>query len=252
MPRQKFVQIYAELKGRIESGIYPVGQLLPSENTLILEFDCSRNTVRRAISELVRDGYVQPHQGRGVYNIFQPIEPSSYTMGMIESFRETARRTGQHSSTRVVSFARCVADESIAAKTGFPVETELFSLCRIHDLNGVPRILNYSYLRVDCMPELTEQEAGGSLYRYLEEELGMVIVTSKRTITVERVTEADAKWLELGEYNCLAVVSNQVYNSQGIQFEYTQSRHHPEIFRFQDNAIRRPSAQAQCGLLSRR
>ena len=243
MPRQKFVQIYAALKERIESGTYPVGQLLPSENTLIVEFDCSRNTVRRAIAALVRDGYVQTSQGKGVCNIFQPIEQSSYTMGAIESFRETARRTGQHTTTRVVAFDRCTADGAISARTGFPVGTELFSLCRIHDLDGVPMILNLSYLRAACMPRLTAQIAAGSLYRYLEEELGMVIVTSKRTITVERATEQDEKWLPLGEYNCLAVVSNQVYNSDGVMFEYTQSRHHPSIFRFQDNAVRRQAAR---------
>ena len=239
MPRQKFAQIYAVLKQRIESGTYPVGQLLPSENTLIVEFDCSRNTVRRALSELVRDGYVQPRQGLGVYNIFQPIEPSSYTMGVIESFRETAQRTGQHSHTRVISFERCVADEAIAAQTGFPAGTELFSLCRIHDVCNTPMILNVSYLRADLMPELTAEIVSGSLYDYLENVLGMVIVTSKRTITVEKATEMDEKWLALGEYNCLAVVSNQVYNGNGLMFEYTQSRHHPQIFRFQDNAIRR-------------
>lgn len=241
MPRQKFVQIYATLKERIESGVYPVGRLLPSENTLIVEFSCSRNTVRRAIGELVRDGYVQTSQGRGVCNIFQPIEPSSYTMGVIESFQESARRTGRNSATRVVSFARCTADEALAAQTGFPVGTELFSLCRIHDLNDVPMILNLSYLRVDCMPGLTAEIAGRSLYRYLEEELGAVIVTSKRTITVEKATEQDTRWLALGEFNCVAVVTNQVYNQEGVMFEYTQSRHHPRIFRFQDNAVRRPS-----------
>lgn len=239
MPRQKFGQIYSVLKQRIESGDYQVGQLLPSENTLIEEFDCSRNTVRRAISELVRDGYVQTRQGWGVCNIFQPIEQASYTMGTIESFRETAQRTGQKSSTRVVSFSRCCADEAISRQTGFPVGTELFSLCRIHDLNSSAIILNLSYLRASCMPDLTAEIAGGSLYRYLEEELGMVIVTSKRTITVELATELDQTWMDLGEYNCLAVVSNQVYNSQGVMFEYTQSRHHPRIFRFQDNAVRR-------------
>ena len=119
MPRQKFLQIYSQLKQRIESEKYPVGQLLPSENTLIGEFDCSRNTVRRAISELVRDGYVQTRQGWGVCNIFQPIEHSTYTMGMIESFRETARRTGQTGITREVAFDTCVADEAIAAQTDF-------------------------------------------------------------------------------------------------------------------------------------
>lgn len=239
MARQKFGQIYSVLKERIESGYYQVGQMLPSENTLITEFNCSRNTVRRAISELVRDGYVQTSQGRGVCNIFQPIEQASYTMGIIESFRETARRTGQHSSTRVVSFSHCVADEEIASQTGFPVGTELFSLYRLHVLDNKPIILNISFLLVSCMPDLTAEIASGSLYRYLEEELGMVIVTSKRTITVELATPLDHQWLELGDYNCLAVVSNQVYNSHGIMFEYTQSRHLPSIFRFQDNAVRR-------------
>lgn len=69
--------------------------------------------------------------------IFQLIEHSSYTMGMIESFRETARRTGQTGITRVVAFDTCVEDEAIAAQTGFPVGEELFALQRIHDLDGV-------------------------------------------------------------------------------------------------------------------
>ena len=70
MPQQKFLAIYKTLKSRIEAGAYPVGQLLPSENALLAEFGCSRNTVRRAIAGLVRDGYVQTRQGRGVSNIF--------------------------------------------------------------------------------------------------------------------------------------------------------------------------------------
>ena len=56
MPRQKYEQIYSILKGQIEAGDYPVGGLLPSENVLIGEFQCSRNTVRRALANLVRDG----------------------------------------------------------------------------------------------------------------------------------------------------------------------------------------------------
>ena len=243
MPRQKFLGIYSVLKERIESGEYPTGQLLPSENTLITQFGCSRNTVRRAIGELVREGYVQTRQGWGVCSIFHPIEQTSYTMGTIESFRETALRTGQKSTTRVVAFSQVQADQALAARTGFPEGTPLFCLWRIHDLNGRPIIFNISYLRVDCMPALTREIASGSLYRYLEEELGMVIVTSKRTITVEPATDQDRQWIDLGEYNCMAVVTNQAYNSQGVMFEYTQSRHHPAIFRFQDNAIRRPTSR---------
>jgi GntR family trehalose operon transcriptional repressor len=67
----------------------------------------------------------------------------------------------------------------------------------------------------------------------------MAITTSKRTMTVERATEADEKYLDLNDYNCLAVISGQTYNSDGIMFEYTQSRHRPDYFCFQDTATRR-------------
>ena len=239
MPQQKYDHIHQVLKRRIEKGEYPAGQLLPSENTLIGQFHCSRNTLRRALSELVREGYVQSRQGLGVYNIYHPMEPVSYSMGVIESFRETAKRTGRKSGTQVILFEEVVADAKIAHFTGFREGTELFYLQRIHTVLEKPLIFNHSYFRKDCMPEFTAKIAQGSIYQYLENTLGMSIVTSKRTITVEKMTELDAKWLDMGDYNCLAVVSNQTYNSDGIQFEFTQSRHHPTIFRFQDNAVRR-------------
>ena len=56
-----------------------------------------------------------------------------------------------------------------------------------------------------------------------------------------KVTEIDEKYLELNlnDYNCLAVVTSHTYNSDGVMFEYTQSRHRPDYFRFYDNAVRR-------------
>lgn len=69
----------------------------------------------------------------------------------------------------------------------------------------------------------------------------MTIVNSKRIITVEKITEIDEKYLELNakDYNCMAVVSSQTFNSSGVMFEYTQSRHRPDYFRFYDNAVRK-------------
>ena len=89
------------------------------------------------------------------------------------------------------------------------------------------------------VPGLTKEIAENSVYDYIENELGMTIVTSKRWITVERVTELDEKWLDLGDYNCMAVITGQVYNADGIMFEYTQSRHRPDYFSFHDTAVRK-------------
>ena len=64
MPKAKYAEIYKDLKRKIETGEYEFQELLPSENTLVQEYDCSRNTIRRAIGDLVADGYVQTMQGK--------------------------------------------------------------------------------------------------------------------------------------------------------------------------------------------
>ena len=56
MPKSKYEWIYKDLKEKIENGSYVFQELLPSENLLIQFYDCSRNTVRRAIGRLVTDG----------------------------------------------------------------------------------------------------------------------------------------------------------------------------------------------------
>lgn len=238
MPKVKYDSIYKDLKSRIETGEFDFQKLLPSENHLIQDYDCSRNTIRRAVAALVADGYVQTQQGKGVRNIFQPAIQTSFTIGGIESFRESALRNHQVPRTRVLLFTEITADQKIAKRTGFPSGSGLYYIQRLHYLDEKPLIINHNYFLKDVAANLTKEIAEQSIYAYLEQELHISIVTSKRIMTVEKMTQIDEKYLELGDYNCLAVVSSQTYNGDGVMFEYTQSRHRPDYFCFQDNATR--------------
>ena len=133
------------------------------------------------------------------------------------------------------------ADQKISNRTGFPLGSELYYIQRLHLLDGKPLILNHNYFLKSAIPGLTPEIAQNSIYEYLEKDLHMTIVNSKRIMTVEKITQIDEKYLELdvNDYNCMAVISSQTFNSDGIMFEYTQSRHRPDYFRFQDNAVRR-------------
>ncbi len=238
MPKTKYIEIYQDLKSKIEQGEYEFQELLPSENMFIHTYQCSRNTLRRAISALVTDGYVQTMQGKGVRNIFQPTKQTSFTIGGIESFQESAIRNHQKPMTKVLCFTELITDDKIAKRTGFTPGSSLYYLQRLHYLDGKPLIINHNYFLKDIVTSLTPEIAEGSIYHYLENTLHILIVTSKRIMTVEKMTQIDEKYLELGDYNCLAVVSSQTYNNDGIMFEYTQSRHRPDYFCFQDNATR--------------
>ena len=239
MPKAKYAEIYKDLKRRIETEEYEFQEMLPSENSLIQEYDCSRNTVRRAIADLVTDGYVQSMQGKGVLVIYQPALQTSFTIGGIESFKESAVRNNLKSETKVIHFAELVVDQKISQKTGFNIGDEIYYLQRLHYLDGKALILNHNYFLKSVAVDLTIEIAEKSIYDYLENTLGVNIVTSRRIMTVEKMTQIDEKYLDLGDYNCMAVVSSQTYNSDGVMFEFTQSRHRPDYFSFQDNAIRK-------------
>lgn len=242
MPKAKFEEIYRDLKRRIENGEYLYNELLPSENTLVGVYDCSRNTVRRALAGLVDDGYVQSLHGKGVQVIYQPTEKATFTVGGIETFKESAARNKLCSVTKVIRFETLIVDEALSAKTSFPVGTEVLWIERVRTLDGKPLILDVNCFLKELMPELTPEIAEKSIYAYLEQEVGIQIVTSKRLITVERSTPTDRANLDIAGYDCLAVVTSNTFNSDGVMFEYTQSRHHPEYFSFQDIATRKKAA----------
>lgn len=239
MPKAKYDYIYKDLKQKIEDETYPFQELLPSEHVLTEVYGCSRNTVRRAMAQLVEDGYVQTLHGKGVRSIYQPVAQAAFTLGGIESMVESAVRNQRTLETKVLCFTCLTSDARIEKKTGFPAGSELYYIQRLRILDGKALILDHNYFLKELAGSLTPEIARHSIYHYLEEELHLNIVTSKRTVTVEKTTPLDEKYLELNDYNCLAVVTNQTYNDDGVMFEYTQSRHRPDYFRFQDTATRR-------------
>ncbi|NBH71934.1 UTRA domain-containing protein [Clostridiaceae bacterium] len=243
MPKARYENIYKDLKQKIEANVFTYQELLPSENTLIQTYSCSRNTLRRAVSRLVTDGYVQTMQGKGVRNIYQPIAQAAFTIGEIESFRESAARNGHHPLTEVLLFTEFAVSEKQSLYTGFPAGTDIYYIQRLHYLDDMPLILNHNYFLKEAVPGLTKEIAENSIYQYLENTLHMTIVNSKRIMTVEKMTEIDEKHLMMNaqDYNCMAVVTSHTYNSDGVMFEYTQSRHRPDYFRFYENAVRKPT-----------
>ena len=73
----------------------------------------------------------------------------------------------------------------------------------------------------------------------MEHTLGEVIMTTRRRYVVEKATKLDKEYLDLRGFNCLAVVDNQTFNKEGVQFEFTQSRHRPDRFVFYQLSHRR-------------
>lgn len=235
MPKSKYEAIYHDLKEKIESEEYPSGSFLPSENNLIQTYECSRNTLRRALSHLADEGYVHSHHGKGVRVIYhKSLRPNKGDLQLhgIEGSKQLAQKKGIKIRTEVINFTTMEVDERLATKTDFPLGCEIYYIQRVRYLNGIAKMVDNNLIRRDIVPGLTRKIATGSLFDYIENTLKMDVTTIKQQITMERVTPFDEAHLTLDDYNCMAIVTSKSFNSDGIQFEYTESRNRPDIFQF--------------------
>ena len=87
MALPQYIRLKERLKQQILGGVYHEHDVLPSEHTLARTHGMARTTVRQALDELVREGYIRKERGRG--SIVQ-----RRTLGLLSfhGFSEVAQR----------------------------------------------------------------------------------------------------------------------------------------------------------------
>jgi GntR family trehalose operon transcriptional repressor len=93
-------------------------------------------------------------------------------------------------------------------------------------------------LSASMTPLLTKEICEDSIYQYLEGECGLVISYAHKEIVVEPCTAEDQEYLDLNGYEHIVVVKNFVFLDDTTLFQYTESRHRLDKFRFVDFARR--------------
>jgi len=132
-------QLYLLLKEQIVGGHYRSGDLLPTQEALCEQFAISRITVRRALDDLVTDGYVRNRQGVGAFAIAQGNGKAK--PGPDFSFIGDMRRTLKETTMRILHFEvrRCPAP--IATALGLADGEEAVHLVRTRSARDRPVML---------------------------------------------------------------------------------------------------------------
>lgn len=132
-------QLYLLLKEQITSGRYRAGDVLPTQEALCAQFSISRITVRRALADLVEDGYVRNRQGAGAFVTAKAggLSRSAPDFSFIGDMRRTLKET----TMRILHFEveRCPAP--IAAALGLTDGEEAVHLVRTRSSRGRAVIL---------------------------------------------------------------------------------------------------------------
>lgn len=101
-----YQSIYYDLKNSIYSGEYPHGQRIPTEKTLMSQYDVSRMTVQKAIAQLVKDGWISRYPGKGSYVDFQsPISRNNKKLCLILS------RSSNHGLNEIIEGVKAYTEK---------------------------------------------------------------------------------------------------------------------------------------------
>ncbi|SHH49385.1 trehalose operon repressor [Tepidibacter thalassicus] len=232
----KYLAIYNEIMSKIENGRIECNTKLPSENDLMREYNVSRDTIRKALNLLEQNGYIQKIKGKGSFVL--DINKFDFLVSGLTSFKELSEKIGVKSNTIVKELELIRPDKFLMNQLKVSKDDVIWKVVRVREIGDKKIILDKDFLNKKFVPLLTRDICENSIFEYIENDLGLKISFAKKEITVQQATEEDKNYLDLENYNVIVVVKNYIYLDDMSLFQYTESRHRPDRFKFVDFARR--------------
>ncbi|MFS1664204.1 trehalose operon repressor [Streptococcus sp. zg-JUN1979] len=236
---KKYQSIAEQLEKAILDGHYPAHHFLPSEDQLAKHYQVSRDTIRRSLKVLSEQGLIQKIHGAGSQVLKR--EQIHFPISELTSYQELTQALHINSTTNVIAIDKLIVDKNLSELTHFPINSIIWRVVRQRVVDGVASVLDIDYLRKDLVPQMTRSIAEHSIYQYLEQDIGLVIDFAQKEITIDQVTSMDKLLLDLGAEHHVVSVKSQVFLDNHRQFQFTESRHKLDKFKFVDFARRKKS-----------
>ena len=218
-----YMQLYAAIRERIQTGEYAPGQLIPAESELISNHGVSRITVRAAVDLLVQEGWVVRQRGRGTF--VKSAEPEE--RNCIVSFTDQTLASGHVPSTRLVDLDVRKAEEH-GPQLPFPPGQDIVLIERVRLVDGRSAGLVRSYIPHKHVPGIAERHfktegREQSLLYVLEHTFGIVLDKGEETIQTYCVTADEAGLLEIESGAPVLLKSCFIKNALGEPLLYEEA-----------------------------
>jgi GntR family transcriptional regulator len=194
-PQKLYLQLHSILRGKMERGEWAVDSQIPTEEELCRLFDVSKATVRIAVADLVREGYLRRQQGKGTF-VCKRVIPEG--LSMLTSFKEIMLEAGVVFETRVLAQTVMMLTDELELKLDVPENKHIIYLKRVRLVAEEPVLLQESYLpHAICPALLAEELEKQSILELLELRCGVRVTRVRDYIEVVALGAEEAQILGL-------------------------------------------------------
>ncbi|NQK49478.1 UTRA domain-containing protein [Streptococcus suis] len=233
----KYKKVYADIKEKIEQNIWQANQEMPTENELMEIYSYSKDTIRKALSLLEMDGYIQKRQGRNSIILDHNLVRKPF-VSELKTVSELNRSAHHQVQTELTNLYIVQGQPEVMTELEVDEKTDLYRVSRVRTIDGERLEYEISYFDRRIVPYLSKEVAESSIYKYLEEELGLEISHSRREISFRFANEEEKQLMDLGDYDMVVVVTSITYLSNGQAFQYGTITYRPDKVTFVSMAKR--------------
>lgn len=233
----KYKKVYQDIKKKIEDQVWSTGQALPTENELMEIYSYSKDTIRKALSLLEMDGYIQKKQGKSSIVIEHGLMKEQY-LAEIKTAGELNKRSKYQIQTELTSLYIVQGQDDLMSTFEVDDKVDFYRVSRVRLIDGERLEYEISYFDRRVVPYLSKEIAESSIYRYLEEELKLTISHSRREISFRFANEEEKQLMDLADYEMVVVVTSVTYLSNGQAFQYGTISYRPDKVSFVSMAKR--------------
>lgn len=194
MKIKRYQEVENLLKGKIQQGELLVGDYIPSENELCTNFSVTRTTVRKALDNLLKEGYIEKLHGKG-----SRVKERRHSLGLlnVKGFSEAVGINVHTIFLQQPAFRSWNPDISF-----HPSEQEKKGRCihfeRLRCVGNDPVMLENNWFSHSGLSDFVGRDfIDGSFFKTLSQKYQVEINGSEQELRAEYANERTASFLKI-------------------------------------------------------
>ena len=207
-----------------------------SERKICEMYDVSRTTVRQAISELEREGYVYTKRGKGT---FVSSQKYNQILEGFYSFTEEMKKLGKVPSSKVLKFEILTSSNDIIKKMKLIQGDLVYKFTRLRLADGEPMMLETTYVPYDNFAGITKKNLNTTaLYDIFKDFFNERVEYAEEIFLPVLANDVESKYINVEVGSPCLKITRYAFNKTNKIIEYTVSIARGDRFKYHLKLLR--------------
>jgi GntR family transcriptional regulator len=215
----------------IKTGLLQPHERIPSDRELCEELGVSRMTIRHAMAELVREGWLYSQAGKGTFVRGPKMRQRQQ---ILVGFSQDWQQRGYRTHARVLTAQLVPATAVVADELHVAVHDALVKLERVRFINDEPISVELVYLPYALVPGILEHDfSRESLYQVLRTEYHYQFAWARQIVEADMPSAREASLLTIPRTTPVLRGTRSLYLTDERVLEYSQAVYRGDRYRYE-------------------